>query len=349
MRVLKENDYLLFEQLCMLTQKELKATLVKFLKTKYNTVVETKDYIYAIGDIPIALCAHMDTVFQKPPEKNEIYYDRRKGVMWSPVGLGADDRAGVFSIIQIIKHNFRPHIIFTTDEEKGCLGASALAEQECPFDDLRYVIQLDRRGSDDCVFYECENFEFVDYIEKFGFVENFGTFSDIYDLCPAWGIAGVNLSIGYYNEHSVIETLHVNSMLNTIEKVEKMLSVPQEKIPQFKFIYSKYFRKYMLGNSNMIYSSEEDYYNDEDYVLEPLSVSCYCCHKITDVEDTIPVTNSSGEKYFLCIDCLGKTEDNDIRFCDVCGEAFEPTNEKQTTCVNCDIKNGKETKNGAAF
>lgn len=349
MRVLKENECLLFEQLCMLTQKELKATLAKFLKTKYKKVVETKDYIYAIGNIPIALCAHMDTVFPKPPEKNEIYYDRRKGVMWSPVGLGADDRAGIFSIIQIIKHNFRPHIIFTTDEEKGCLGAGVLAGIECPFDDLRYIIQLDRRGSDDCVFYECENFEFTDYVEKFGFVENFGTFSDIYDLCPAWGIAGVNLSIGYYNEHSAIETLHVNSMLNTIEKVEKMLSVPKEKIPQFKFVYSKLYVKYMLGNSNMMCPSEEDYedyYNDEDWELEPLNVSCHCCHKIIDIENTIPVTNTSGNKYFLCIDCLSATGDDDIRFCDVCGEAFEPINEKQTTCIKC---NGKEIENGTVL
>lgn len=346
MRVLKDNECLLFEQLCMLTQKELKATLAKFLKTKYNKVVETKDYIYAVGDIPIALCAHMDTVFPKPPEKNEIYYDRCKGVMWSPVGLGADDRAGVFSIIQIIKHNFRPHIIFTTDEEKGCLGASALAEQECPFDDLRYVIQLDRRGSDDCVFYECENFEFTDYVEKFGFVENFGTFSDIYDLCPAWGIAGVNLSIGYYNEHSVIETLHVNSMLNTIEKVEKMLSVPIEEIPHFRFIYSRLYAQYMFRNPDALYPSEEDY---EDYVLEPLNVSCHNCHKIIDIEDTIPVISTSGSKYFLCIDCLGGTGDDDIRFCDVCGEAFEPVDENQTTCFKCDIKDHKEINNGTVL
>lgn len=341
MRVLKENECLLFEQLCMLTQKELKATLAKFLKTKYEKVVETKDYIYAIGDIPIALCAHMDTVFPKPPEKNEIYYDRCKGVMWSPVGLGADDRAGIFSIIQIVKHNFRPHIIFTTDEEKGCLGASVLAEQKCPFDDLRYIIQLDRRGSDDCVFYECENFEFTDYIEKFGFVENFGTFSDIYDLCPAWGVAGVNLSIGYYNEHSVIETLHVNSMLNTIEKVEKMLSVPIKKIPYFKFIYSRYFRKYMYGGNPYMLGPTE-----EDYELEPLNVSCHYCHNVVDIEDTIPVISASGNRHFLCIDCFGGTGDSTIRFCDECGEAFEPVDEEQTICAKC---NRKEKNNGNAI
>ena len=43
----------------------------------------------------------------------------QKNVMISPDGLGADDRAGVFMIMNIVKAGFRPHVIFTTDEE-GC-------------------------------------------------------------------------------------------------------------------------------------------------------------------------------------------------------------------------------------
>ena len=35
--------------------------------------------------------------------------------------------------------------------------------------DLKYIIELDRRGSDDCVFYQCDNHEFDAYVEKFGF------------------------------------------------------------------------------------------------------------------------------------------------------------------------------------
>ena len=84
----------------------------------------------------------MDTVFFKPA--TIIYYDRQKNTMWSPMGLGADDRAGVFAIIQILQSGLRPHIIFTTDEEKGCLGAEALAKTECPFQELKYIIELDR-------------------------------------------------------------------------------------------------------------------------------------------------------------------------------------------------------------
>ena len=102
----------------------------------------------------------MDTVFKHPAR--EVFYDRQQNVIWSPDGLGADDRAGVFAIIQIIKKGLRPHIIFTTDEESGAWGATALSKEQCPFEDLRYVIELDRRGSNDCVFYDCENLEFTE-------------------------------------------------------------------------------------------------------------------------------------------------------------------------------------------
>jgi hypothetical protein len=166
--------------------------------------------------------AHADTVFKKPPQR--IFYDKQKNVMWSPEGLGADDRAGVFAIIQIIKSGLRPTVIITTDEEKGGIGASALVRNmPKPPTDLKYIIQLDRQGSMDCVFYDCLNKEFEEYVESFGFVTDFGSFSDISVLCPAWRVAGVNLSIGYYDEHSVSETLYIGHMNSTILKVKNML------------------------------------------------------------------------------------------------------------------------------
>ena len=194
---MSENDYQLFRALAELTQEQLRNLLFAHLKRKYKKIIATEDYIYAVGDVPIGLLAHMDTVFKAPPE--EIYYDTRQNVIWSPQGLGADDRAGVFAILKILQQTkLRPSIIFTTNEEVGGLGAFQLADEvKKPVSDLKFLIQLDRRGSDDCVFYDCDNREFVNFIESYGFKENFGSFTDISILCPIWGIAGVNLSIGY--------------------------------------------------------------------------------------------------------------------------------------------------------
>ena len=79
MQVLSKGDYKLFTSICSLTQKGLKKTLASYLTKYYKTVHSTKDYIFAEGDIPIALVAHMDTVWKTPPK--DIFYDREKNVI----------------------------------------------------------------------------------------------------------------------------------------------------------------------------------------------------------------------------------------------------------------------------
>lgn len=301
MRLLKDSDYRTFEQLCGLSQAGMKKTLGKYLHNKYKTIIETKDYICAEGDIPIALVAHMDTVFPMPAK--EVYYDRVKNVIWSPEGLGADDRAGIFAILQILKKGLRPHIILTTDEEKGAVGASILAQEDCPFKDLRYIVQLDRRNSCDCVFYDCDNPAFTEYIENFGFVEAIGSFSDISMICPAWKIAGVNLSIGYRDEHSISETLNVGHLLSTIDKVTKMLQ--ETKIPTFEYIPCTNRYK---GWYHFLPNAKID------------NTHCKCCHKEFQPDELIPVKDNShlGLCHY-CIDCIS----DKVEWCSCCGEAFE--------------------------
>ena len=257
----------------------------------------------------------MDTVFKNPAR--EVFYDRQQNVIWSPDGLGADDRAGVFAIIQIIKKGFRPHIIFTTDEESGAWGATALGKEDCPFEDLRYVIELDRRGINDCVFYDCENIEFTNYVESFGFVEAIGSFSDICMICEDWGVAGVNLSIGYRDEHSVSEVLFVGHMLNTIDKVVTMLTVPVDTIPQFKYIPATY-------STNWWYGQWASHHYDNTH--------CFLCNNEFKNEDMIPVKLRNNTIKNFCIDCI---VDN-VSWCKVCGEAYEPAeNDKMGLCNDC--------------
>ena len=304
MRLLKDSDLKTFEQLCGLTQTSMHKTLSTYLKSKYKRVVNTKDYIYAVGDIPIALVAHMDTVFSRPAR--EVFYDRRKNVIWSPDGLGADDRAGIFAIIQIIRKGLRPHIIFTTDEERGCLGADKLSKINCPFDDLRYIIQLDRRGSNDCVFYDCDNKDFISYVEQFGFVEAIGSFTDICSICPAWKVAGVNLSIGYQDEHSISEILFVGQMLSTIDKVCDMLQ--EEDIPKFEYVPFLYANG---KNDWFRYIRKNTKPEDETH--------CHICKKEFLPEELIPVSMRDFTRKNFCIDCIPGRVD----WCNSCGEAYE--------------------------
>lgn len=334
MKTFKNSELKTFEQLASLTQSSLKRVLASFLKKHYPKVIETKDYIIAEGSIPVALTAHMDTVFKLPPE--EIFFDQRKNVLWSPDGLGADDRAGVFAIIQIVRSGLRPHIIFATDEEIGGKGASELAKLSCPFEDLRYIIELDRRGSNDCVFYDCDNQEFIDYVEKFGFEWNFGSYSDICEFCPTWEIAGVNLSIGYRDEHSTSEVLFVGQMFSTIEKVKKMLAEAPS-APVFKYIPAKnswafdYSKWYQIGQG--VYSQTG-------------INKCFHCGKYHLEEDLIPAVMLDRSTGFYCPDCMVEN----LAWCNNCGEAYQKTSPQEPSeglCLNC--KDLKEKKYNVAI
>ena len=214
----------LMKHLCSLTQGELKQTVSKFIRSKYKKIKETGAYILAEGDIPICLVAHLDTVFKAPP--TDIFYDQEARVMWSPQGLGADDRAGVYAIIDIINSGFLPHIVLTTDEEVGGIGATELVTdfKDCPFPDLKMIIELDRQGKEDSVFYDCDNMDFEKCITEYGFKPNFGTFSDISIIAPAWEVAAVNVSVGYVGEHSFAERLYVDYLLLTIARVKHILA-----------------------------------------------------------------------------------------------------------------------------
>lgn len=300
MRVLHDKDYRLFEKLVSLNEKQMVQAMTQLIKSKYDNVIATKDYIIAIGDIPIALVAHMDTVFKFPV--SDLYYDQKKGVLWSPEGLGADDRAGIFAIIKILQDGLRPSVILTTGEEDGGVGACAICERypDCPIPGLKYMIQLDRHGTNDCVFYDCYCPEFVDYVESFGFCERWGSFTDISFLMPEWQIVGVNLSVGYEDEHSKQEILCINPLFDTIKKVKKMLT--ETNIPDF--VYDE-----IVAAQSTWWKKAGNWFGQH----------CSKCKKLHSEYELFPVLGLDGKTKFYCPDCIV----GNVEWCDMCGEPFE--------------------------
>lgn len=346
MKTLNDRELKSIEQFFQLTQDSLRKVMKQYLITKYKKVFSTEDYVVAIGDIPVALVAHMDTVFPKPPQ--DIYYDKNKNVMWSPDGLGADDRAGVYSIVQIVKAGYRPTIIFTADEEVGAIGALQLIEDfEDSITQLKYIIELDRRGSNDCVFYDCDNKDFEKYVESFGFVTNYGSFSDISVICPQWEVAGVNLSIGYCNEHSTSEILHIGKMLDTIEKVKKMLS-DIDNAEFYKFIPNTYYYDYWYKPIEN--NKEDDWMSkyDPSYGITKAQwakwgenqIKCAECRNYDYDYNLLPIKKVNGETMHLCSDCFANKADK-INWCSICNEAFiydKQVSDNTHTCPDCSKK-----------
>lgn len=248
-----------FKKICRMEETELLYYLESRMCEFYNAndIIFTLDYLYCKGDIPVMLVAHLDTVHFNTPV--QIFYDKKYQVVFSPQGIGADDRAGVYAILEILKSGYRPFVLFTTYEEYGGIGASRAADKIIPTVD--FLIQLDRKGKGEAVFYETVNKKFKNYINNFGFIEQYGIFSDISILTPEWKINSVNLSVGYQHAHCKHEYLDIKHLYYTIDKVKEILCNLPENEEIIKYIEPP--KKYKLKDKNNKNKNNKDKKQDK--------------------------------------------------------------------------------------
>lgn len=233
-----------FTAICRKTAEELKRYVVlRLRKAGYNPVVGN-GYVYAKGNnVDVLLTAHLDTVHVEPVE--EIFY-WEDGCLSSPQGIGGDDRCGVYMILDILrKTDLRPSILFCEDEETGCIGAQKFIKTQYAkeMQALKFMIELDRANANDIVFYGCDNKDFTEWVKKVtGYIVAHGSMSDISYLAPDAGVAAVNISCGYYNQHTLSEYVVPEEMNRSIQTTIKLLQEAQsESIGQFEYVEQKYY------------------------------------------------------------------------------------------------------------
>ncbi|CAM3721648.1 hypothetical protein GCM10009865_04680 [Aeromicrobium ponti] len=169
---------------------------------------------YRGGNGPtILLNAHLDTVLPIDPGRIII---KEKNIWTSSSGiLGADDRAGVAVLLQMAKNLEKSRFsgtvkfILTVEEEIGLVGAQHVDEYFLW--DVDAAVVLDRRGTGDIVVSCGTN----------------GGSSDT-RIWAAQGIQSVNLSVGYFNEHTSDEKLDVEGCYNMVKLVEAVFERARE-------------------------------------------------------------------------------------------------------------------------
>lgn len=192
--------------------------------TPGGNALRGKRYLYIPGapSLPL-LVAHADTVHEKRPKL--IVYDKVRNALSSPQGLGADDRAGVYALLQIwAAAALKPGLLICDEEEWGAIGAGdAARDLGKQLSTYPFFLEVDRRGKGEAVFYNGEPSLFRLFIKEFGFKEHHGCFSDISVLGERAGKCSVNLSAGYYDCHTLKESLVLHHLDATIKKVERIL------------------------------------------------------------------------------------------------------------------------------
>lgn len=246
-----------FTKLCRMSQENLKEYVAQELINTHDKVIVDDGFVYAEGNSPVLLVAHLDTVHKELPE--QIFYNEDTLTISSPNGIGGDDRCGVYMIFEVIKkHNCS--VLFCEDEEIGTVGAEKFVKSKLSKDlDFNYIIEFDRMGNNDAVFYDCDNPEFEEFITKEYFKTAYGSFSDISVIAPALGCAAVNLSCGYYKAHTKDEYVVIPEMEASIEAACKILD---STTADDKFEYIESENKFSYG-----YRFDESLYGYEQYFL----------------------------------------------------------------------------------
>jgi hypothetical protein len=283
-----------FENICKMTQPEVKKYMKKFLISNKYDVVDQDGFLYAKGTVPVLLVAHMDTVHRERCKTIVCIGDR----ISSPQGIGGDDRCGVFIIMNLVKE-LHCSVLLCEDEEVGCVGAHKFVNAKRKFKDeagnetevryideldVNYMIELDRKGNNDAVFYSCDNKEFISFVEdatnyKFAY----GSVSDISVLMPEAKLSAVNLSCGYYNAHTLTEYVLYDEMMDTVEAARALIKEKCDK--PFEYIKKKY--TYIpTKTSNYGASGCASYIN-----------SCAQKYYGNLFEDTMPVANTDPIGY----------------------------------------------------
>lgn len=256
----------LLEKVIRLEQYALKDFLYSILIGFGYDVVYADGYLFAKGNVPVMMCAHMDTVHKEPVR--DIYMSDN-GYVWSPQGIGGDDRCGIYTALMSIRDGIKPYILFTEDEEIGCVGAGYFSDDvhngiiNAKDIDINFIIEVDRKGANDSVYYDCDNPEFEKFIDTYGFKTAYGSCSDISYVAPALGVAAVNFSSGYYNAHTTDEYIVLDELYNIIERVNTIIKDAADgKTARYEYIENQYSYR---GYASKGYYGWDDYYEYDNY------------------------------------------------------------------------------------
>jgi len=178
--------------------------------------------------------AHADTVHDKVKKRKVVQvgdwltaWDLTDG---EQVGVGGDDRCGVWLGMEMLARLPSCRVIITVDEEVGAVGANALPLEW--LEGCRYMMQADRRGVVDMITQACglplASSKFVRRVSgafgKIGMSEcRTGSLTDVYALVQRGaGLCALNLAAGYYHAHTDRETIflpHLGRLADTVEKL----------------------------------------------------------------------------------------------------------------------------------
>lgn len=209
------------------------------------------NYFIKIGESRTIFCSHLDTVGKKGKKVNHQLFNDAKSRDYCVCTdrktiLGADDKAGVCVLLSMIESNKPGLYYFFLGEECGTLG-SRFVLQENPNIGSEYdrIISFDRRGYSSVITRQmggncCSSGFAIElsnrlssktlsyYPDETGIFTDSAVFMNVIKECT-------NISVGYFNEHSVHE---VQNLTFLKELIDTVLDIDWESLPSCRELRS---------------------------------------------------------------------------------------------------------------
>lgn len=188
------------------------------------------------SDIYPCIAAHLDEIHSPCKREFVINNDTIYAVdeMWNCVGCGADDKNGLWVAINLLRSVPILKVALFVQEEKlgtiaGCRGANACDLSF--FNNVKYILECDRRGAHDVVAIGkgdvqlCDsNFIPQNILDKYDYQMVSGGKTDVVALkMRGLKIPVCNISCGYYNAHKNNEYTHFSELQNCLFFVKEIL------------------------------------------------------------------------------------------------------------------------------
>lgn len=191
------------------------------------------------------------------------------------VSLGADDKNGIFAILELFRLGFRFNFIFSIGEECGCIGIKELLSHEEIKDEIKkkpYAIVIDRRNATDIIGFQNSYCVGLDLkLEEFAKSKGFG-FKCASGLCSdADHISSytecVNISCGYYHAHNNDEYTDLRELRSTIAFLSHVLKFfKYESLPAERYKKTSTYSSYSSYSSFGNYGNNFDWKDEQDYI-----------------------------------------------------------------------------------
>lgn len=190
-----------------------------------------------IGESSTMFSAHTDTVHWKSGRQN-ILYDPGLDVIYKDDNqpLGADNAAGIWVLLELIRAEVPGLYIFHRGEERGGQGSSWIADHKPDLlKDIKRAIAFDRRGTSEVITHQssgrCCSDQFALALSKQlalnhapsskGIFTDTANYTHLIEECT-------NVSVGYVHEHTANETLDLTYL---VDLADSAIQVDWDNLP----------------------------------------------------------------------------------------------------------------------